>query len=64
MGKFVLIIWIGSAQTQSFDTLQFDTMADCQSARLKIAESYGTAWIGYNTEYFFNNSKCVDATAP
>lgn len=31
--KFLLIVWLGSGQTQTFSQIAFDTRAECEAAR-------------------------------
>ena len=33
MGKAILIIWMGVGYSQTIDTLQFNTIAECETAR-------------------------------
>jgi hypothetical protein len=37
--KFVLMIWIGSMQSQSISVLTFDTLAECDGVKDSLVEN-------------------------
>ncbi len=61
--KAIMIVWIGLAKSQTFDTEAFADIETCAAARLAMAESIGEkwgSWVYDSKERFLENSICVE----
>lgn len=61
MEMWVLLIWIGSKQTQTLAVDHFESRADCEMASNSIKQEMETAG-GYVTRYDW--FRCIKAGAP
>lgn len=65
MIKAVMIIWMGVGQAQTFDTLPFNSMAECTAARGIMADAIADKWDSWSYNYgdsFRRKSICVSLT--
>lgn len=44
MTKFILIVWLGSGNTQTFSMEKFDTAAECEAAKTSVNRFVGNRW--------------------
>lgn len=54
MTKFILIVWIGAGNSQTFSMEKFDGAAECEAAKTSIVSFVGNRW--------FMNVECLPYT--
>lgn len=54
MTKFILIVWLGAGNSQTFSMEKFDTAAECEAAKTSIVSFVGNGW--------FMNVECLPYT--
>lgn len=45
MTKFILIVWLGAGNSQTFSMEKFDTAAECEAAKTSVNRFVGNRWL-------------------
>lgn len=58
----VMVIWFGTGQYSRFDTERYDSMAECEAARMVIITTYqNPVWEGAIPQ---GNVRCLEVDVP
>ena len=44
MTKFILIVWLGAGNSQTFSMEKFDGAAECEAAKTTLINEIGSRW--------------------
>jgi hypothetical protein len=59
----VMIIWMGVGSNETFDSMKFDSLDQCEATRARMAQAIGAKWnnsIRSYSDRFEQRSFCVD----